>query len=266
MEKFEQIFENEVLKSLKEGKISGKSIRELPVLFKERKKNDRYTRPELLYIMKLNDLGVSYELIAKSISRPESSVRTRCVKFRTENGTYNKNHIEEKYNLNDKFLKYLKKDGKIGAILDAYSGRNPFWVKYDNDKEDIRVLTNDINENYPAKLHFPAEDLVKVLHEQKYGFDIVDLDPFNTPMGCFDDAVKICNRGLIMTFGDKRGIMSNKNLAKERYGCRVYNERKIIQHYIRRAKKFGVNLRVWKFVKWKMTWRVYFKVLTPSSL
>lgn len=45
-----------------------------------------------------------------------------------------------------------------------------------------------------------------------------------------------------------------------------YDERKIIQHYIRRAKKFGVKLRVWKFVKWKMTWRVYFKVLTPSSL
>lgn len=41
---------------------------------------------------------------------------------------------------------------------------------------------------------------------------------------------------------------------------------KKIQHYIRRAKKFGVKLRVWKFVKWKMTWRVYFKVLTPSSL
>lgn len=85
-------------------------------------------------------------------------------------------------------------------------------------------------------------------------------------MKCFDNAIKICNRGLIMTFGDKRGIISNKNLAKERYGCRVYDERKIIQHYIRRAKKFGVKLRVWKFVKWKMTWRVYFKVLTTSSL
>ena len=142
------------------------------------------------------------------------------------------------------------------TILDAYSGSKPFWTKYEKRRV---VLTNDINKDYPAKLHFPAEDLVKVLYEIEYEFDVVDLDPFN-------NAIKICNRGLIMTFGDKRGIISNKNLAKERYGCRVYDERKIIQHYIRRAKKFGVKLRVWKFVKWKMTWRVYFKVLTPSSL
>lgn len=149
------------------------------------------------------------------------------------------------------------------TILDAYSGSKPFWTKYEKGRV---VLTNDINKDYPAKLHFPAEDLVKVLYEKEYEFDVIDLDPFNTPMKCFDNAIKICNRGLIMTFGDKRGIISNKNLAKERYGCRVYDERKIIQHYIRRAKKFGVKLRVWKFVKWKMTWRVYFKVLTPSSL
>ena len=263
MERLEQIFENEVLKNLKEGKISGKSIKELPVLFEKRKRNDKYTHSELSYIMKLNDLGIPYGLIAKSISRTETSVRNRCVKFRTENGTYNKGHIEEKYNLNDKFLKYLEKEDRVMTILDAYSGSKPFWTKYEKGRV---VLTNDINKDYPAKLHFPAEDLVKVLYEKEYEFDVVDLDPFNTPMKCFDNAIKICNRGLIMTFGDKRGIISNKNLAKERYGCRVYDERKIIQHYIRRAKKFGMKLRVWKFVKWKMTWRVYFKVLTPSSL
>lgn len=98
MERLEQIFENEVLKNLKEGKISGKSIKELPVLFEKRKRNDKYTHSELSYIMKLNDLGIPYGLIAKSISRTETSVRNRCVKFRTENGTYNKGHIEEKYN------------------------------------------------------------------------------------------------------------------------------------------------------------------------
>ena len=113
MERLEQIFENEVLKNLKEGKISGKSIKELPVLFEKRKRNDKYTHSELSYIMKLNDLGIPYGLIAKSISRTETSVRNRCVKFRTENGTYNKNHIEEKYNLNDKFLKHLEKEDRI---------------------------------------------------------------------------------------------------------------------------------------------------------
>ena len=57
MERLEQIFENEVLKkNLKEGKISGKSIKELPVLFEKRKRNDKYTHSELSYIMKLNEL------------------------------------------------------------------------------------------------------------------------------------------------------------------------------------------------------------------
>ena len=60
------------------------------------KRNDKYTHSELSYIMKLNDLGIPYGLIAKSISRTETSIRNRCVKFRTENGTYNKGHIEEK--------------------------------------------------------------------------------------------------------------------------------------------------------------------------
>lgn len=263
MERFKNFFENEILKSLRDGEISGKSIKELPVLFEKRKRYDKYTRPELLYIMKLNDLGISYKLIAKSISRTETSVRNRCVRFRTENGTYNKNHIEEKYNLNDKFLKYLEKENRVKSILDAYSGCNPFWTKY---KKEKIVITNDINENYPAMIHLPAKELIKEIYRRNKRVDLIDLDPFNTPMEYFDDAVKICNRGLIMTFGDKRGIMSNKNLAKERYGCKVYDERKIIQHYIRRAKKFGIRLRVWKFVKWKMTWRVYFKVLTPSSL
>lgn len=74
MERLEQIFENEVLKNLKEGKISGKSIKELPVLFEKRKRNDKYTHSELSYIMKLNDLGIPYGLIAKSISRTETSL------------------------------------------------------------------------------------------------------------------------------------------------------------------------------------------------
>lgn len=155
MERLEQIFENEVLKNLKEGKISGKSIKELPVLFEKRKRNDKYTHSELSYIMKLNDLGISYRLIAKSISRTETSVRNRCVKFRTENGTYNKGHIEEKYNLNDKFLKYLEKEDRVMTILDAYSGSKSFWTKYEKGRV---VLTNDINKDYPAKLHFPAEE------------------------------------------------------------------------------------------------------------
>lgn len=48
MEKLEQIFENEVLKNLKEGKISGKSIKELPVLF-ERRGKEMINTPTLSY-------------------------------------------------------------------------------------------------------------------------------------------------------------------------------------------------------------------------
>lgn len=51
MERLEQIFENEVLKNLKEGKISGKSIKELPVLFEKRKRNDKYTHTLSYHIL-----------------------------------------------------------------------------------------------------------------------------------------------------------------------------------------------------------------------
>lgn len=47
MERLEQIFENEVLKNLKEGKISGKSIKEFPVLFEKRK--EMINTPTLSY-------------------------------------------------------------------------------------------------------------------------------------------------------------------------------------------------------------------------
>lgn len=69
---------------------------------------------------------------------------------------YNKGHIEEKYNLNDKFLKYLEKEDRVMIILDAYSGSKPFWTKYEKGRV---VLTNDTNKDYPAKLHF----LLKIL-------------------------------------------------------------------------------------------------------
>lgn len=47
MERLEQIFENEVLKNLKEGKISGKSIKELPVLLRRGK--EMINTPTLSY-------------------------------------------------------------------------------------------------------------------------------------------------------------------------------------------------------------------------
>lgn len=75
--KFKEIFETEILKSLGEGKIEGKSIKKLPALFKKDRKFIKYSKDELDYILRLNDLGVSYSVIAKSILRTEQAVRTQ---------------------------------------------------------------------------------------------------------------------------------------------------------------------------------------------
>lgn len=258
--KFKEIFETEILKSLGEGKIEGKSIKKLPALFKKDRKFIKYSKDELDYILRLNDLGVSYSVIAKFILRTEQAVRTQGKKLRLEKGTYNRKHIEEKYRNNIEFLCHLFLENKdVSSILDAFSGKKPFWTSYEKSL-GMEVITNDINKEFAATYHIDAKELIKKLRESGKSFDIVDLDPFSSPVGCFEDAINICKRGLIMTFGDKRGIMSNKNLAKERYRCKRYDERLIINYFKREAKKFGVALKLYKLLKWGMTWRVYFTV------
>lgn len=253
--KFYEIVENKVFNN----------EHSLPRLFNSDRSFVKYSKEELSYILNLNNLGISYKVIAKSIMRTENAVKAQCLKLRKENGTYNKKHLDEKYKLNNKFLCHLFLTNRHPkSILDAYSGYKPYWTNYEQSL-GIKVITNDINKNFPSNYHMNASELIKKLREEGKRFDIVDLDPFSSPVECFQDAIHICEKGLIMTFGDKRGVMSNKNLAKERYNCKIYDETLIIRHFQRMAKKHNITLKLFKLIKWKMTWRVYFTVHKDST-
>lgn len=252
--------EKEILIKIKNGETDIK-IKSLPCIIKNpeealKKRRRLWTKEEDEFLLDMKKYGIRVVVISKALLRTVASTNNRYRYLSLINNTYNEGHREDKYKSNEEFCKVL---GNVDSILDAYSGVSSYWKRH-LESSGAFVITNDINENINAAFHVPAKTLVKRFKKLGARFDIVDLDPFGSAYECFDDAIEICKKGLIMTFGDKIGVRSNKNLPLERYNCSKYDEEKIIRYFVSRAEKKGVNLTKVIHKHWKHTWRVYFKI------
>lgn len=165
-------------------------------------------------------------------------------------------HRNEKYQENWNYLKNYFTTNP--SVLDAYAGETSWW---ETMLGPGNVVTNDTNKNYSTTYHLPAETLMKEMVRKERTYDIVDLDPFNSPYKCFDNAMKVAKKGLVMTFGDKLGLISNKKLATCRYSCKEYKEDDIVRSYILRARKLHrKELILVGFGKWGTLWRAWFTI------
>jgi len=212
-----------------------------------------WTDKEIEWTKQLLSDGYTVKEIAKSLDRSETSVSIKVKRLNKKNNTYNKGHIEEKYKLNDLFLKEIKPK----TILDLYCGTRSFYKQYN-------ATTNDINKEIDADYHEDAFKLICKLYSENKKYDLIDLDPFGSAYDCFDLAIKMAKKGLVITLGE----LGHKRWKRLDYVSTHYDIKTMedftIENIIEQIKKIGLRnkkeLEVYVAKEWQNTGRVYFKI------
>jgi DNA-binding CsgD family transcriptional regulator len=213
----------------------------------------KWTKEEIEWTKKLIENGYSNKEIAISLDRSETSVSIKVKRLGKKQNTYNQKHVEEKYELNSLFLNEIKPK----SILDLYCGVNSFYKEHN-------VTTNDIDTNIDADFHEDAFKLICKLYYDGKKYDLIDLDPFGSAYDCFDLAIKMAKKGLIITLGE----LGHKRWKRLDYVGSHYDvdnlEDFTIETLIKHIQKIGlknkVNLVVWKYREWRNIGRVYFRI------
>ena len=155
----------------------------------------KWTSEEVMWCKEKMEEGYSYSEIAEAAGRTEVSVSIKMKREKKKDNKYNINYRDDKYKHNKEFVELIEPK----SVLDCFSG----VANYYNNKEDIPVVvTNDKDVNIEADNHM---DYLKFLcQEYVLGnkYDIVDLDPFGSAYDGFDLAIKMANKGIIVTFGE----------------------------------------------------------------
>jgi len=203
---------------------------------------------ELLFLKK----NKSIKDISKIINRTETSISIKLKRLKLSNDTYNEKHRQDKYRCNRMFLAEINPKN----ILDVYAG-NSYYKK----TTDIKVIDNDIK-GTQTDFSLDAFDFLFKFKNMK--FDLVDVDPFGSAFNCFDLAIQIAQKGLIITFGEyghKRWRRSD--YVKHRYNINNLQEfktDKFNDYVIKRAKMFNKKLSVYITKDYGNIMRTYFKI------
>lgn len=153
----------------------------------------KWTDDEISWITELKKQGFSNEQIALSTGRTTISIQIKLKRLGKNNGVYNKGHVDDKYACNAQYIEMMKPS----SVLDLYCGEKNWWASRMGGVE-----TNDTNASYTADYHEKAELLIHKLYYDRKTYDVIDLDPFGSAYECFDLAIKMATKGLIVTFGE----------------------------------------------------------------
>lgn len=213
----------------------------------------RWSEKEIEWALKLKEQGYSNSQIAESMGRSEVSVQIKMKRIGKKDNSYNAAHVDEKYEVNRAFLEVVQPK----SVLDVYVGEKDFYSEYQR-------TTNDKNENIYADYHMDAYRLMCMLYSQSETFDLIDLDPYGSAYDCFDLAIKMAKKGLVITLGElghKR--WKRLDFVSTHYDIESLDDFSIesiisyIQKIGRRNKK---NLVVFDYKEWRNIGRVWFKV------
>jgi hypothetical protein len=136
--------------------------------------------------------GFSVAEVAEALGRSEVSVSIKLKRASKATGEYNVRFRDVKYEANERFLSFVKPV----SVLDAFAG-DSWW----RGRADV-VVTNDVDERFDVDYHLPAFDLLCDVYRGGDRFDVVDLDPFGSAYECFDFAVRVARRGVVVSFGE----------------------------------------------------------------
>ena len=228
-----------------------------------------WTKQDISDLKDLKEKGFKNETIAFILERSEVSIQIKWKRLHKKDNTYNKEHQLEKYETNKKFIDLIQPN----SVLDLYAGRKPYYLELIKELNDLNenpfktVVTNDKEKNYTINNY--NDDALKVLCKLYYEnnkFDLIDLDPFGSAYDCFDLAIKMAKKGLIITYGE----MGHKRWKRLDYVERFYNintlEEFTVDKMIAKTQEIGIQNKkalIPIFVKeWRNIARVYYEVNT----
>lgn len=215
----------------------------------------KWTKEEEQWCLSLKEKGFSYKDIAVSVNRDFTSVALKMKRLGKKNNSYNKKHVQEKYHLNNAFLEEIQPD----SVLDVFCGSKKFY----SDKVK-KVVTNDADEFIEADYNLDALKLLCLLYYQDKKFDLVDLDPFGSAYDCFDLAIKMARKGLVITLGEMGHLRFKRlDFVSRYYGIdniEEFSSDTIIEHIQKLGLKNKKELVVFKKIDWNGISRVWFYV------
>lgn len=215
----------------------------------------KWTDNEIEWVKMLQKKGCSAKQIADFIYRDLTQVFIKLKRLNKENKSYNDQHRIYKYNTNKLFIdKY-----KINSVLDVYAGE----FSYYNGKVN-KLITNDKDLLFNTNYHYDALTLCCLEYSKGNKYDLIDLDPFGSAYDCFDLAIKMANKCLIITFGE----LGHKRFKRLDFVSRYYGIIDIndfnIDNLIKEVVKIGYRNKkqlIPIFTKeWRNIARVYFEI------
>lgn len=216
----------------------------------------KWTEHEIEWVSMLIDKGLNTKQIARCIDRDSTQVSIKIKRIWKNKKTYNKKHIIDKYTTNKEFISMLN----IGSVLDLYSGEKSYYSSIDS----LIITSND--KQFPETNTYGIDSLKCIcnLYYQNQKYDLVDLDPFGSAYDCFDLAIKMAKKGLVITLGElghKR--FKRLDFVKRYYGIESiedFNVENIVNHIIKIGERNKKKL-IPVFIKnWRNISRVYFKI------
>jgi hypothetical protein len=212
-----------------------------------------WSKEETSKLLELKKNGISFDDIGKIFKRTAYSCNRKYYKLMKKLDTYNDKHRDLKYKYNLDFINKIE----AKTLIDAYSGGLSWWKQNTN----LLVIDNDISIN-GADFKLDAFDFL--YNHRKKQFDIVDLDPFGSAYHCFDFALQIAQKGLIITFGEIVGRRFNRqDFVEHRYGMNYiedFTTDKMSQYLENRALIYRKVLK--PIIKAEMTniSRIYYEI------
>ena len=212
----------------------------------------RWTDQELRILQEGLNEGLSVSEIAFKLNRSETSVAIKRKRLGKNNRTYNDKHKAQKYEAN---LEYLQ-EVNPKSVLDLYAGPESFYRGLVQ-----KVVSNDLAyEGHDYKDE--AKYVLAKIYANRERYDIVDLDPFGSAFDCFELAVQVARKGLIITFGE----LGHRRWKRTDYTKRTYRiydtdrlDLKSLSAYVDEvAHRYKKRAVVYRSCDWKNIGRVYF--------
>ena len=219
----------------------------------------QWTVKEFEWVRNMINKNFTDDEIALSIDRTISSAAYGIKIIKKQDNVYNKSHLNEKYDTNMKFIERIEPK----SVLDLYCGPKNFY------KGKVKnVTSNDKNKLIEATYNMDAHKCICYLYSQNKKYDLIDLDPYGNSYDCFDLAIKMAKKGLIITFGE----MYCKRWKNDKFIKRYYNLSledftidNVIEHVQMIAKRNNKILDPIYIGKWKNINRVWFEIEDMSK-
>lgn len=240
-----------------------KIIPKMPEEYKgETKKGGGYTKTaprewtslEIAWVKSLLNEGFTTKEIAESIERSQVSTSIKIKRLGKKDKTYNDEHISDKYQTNIDFINFLTPR----KCIDVYAGEKSFYAGY------CKVISNDKNEAFKTDYNMDALKFLCQMYVNGEKADLIDLDPFGSAYDCFDLAIKMAQKGLVITLGE----LGHKRWRRLDYVSRYYGIHsfedftidRLIEHIQEIGRRNKKELIVFAKKEWRNIGRVWFLI------